>query len=90
MGVYKVYLKDRGGEIAMVSLSLDQDSVSRYVEGNQSKEIDFATLPTSDFKKLVDRVAKEAAEEEFSADPTDFIVEKLVRNTTVEEVCNAV
>ena len=54
MSVYKVYLKDRGGEIAMVSLSLDQDSVSRYVEGNQSEEIDFATLPASDFKKLVD------------------------------------
>lgn len=89
MNIYKVYLKDREGEIAMVSLSLDQGSMCKYI-GDQSEEINFAALPVSDFKKLIDRVAKEAVEEEFGADLTDFIVEKLVRSTTVEEACNAV
>lgn len=90
MSVYKVYLKDREGEIAMVSLSLNQDSICRCAGGDPSEEIDFATLPASDFKKLIDRVAKEIAEEEFGVDPTDFIVERLVHNTVVEEACSAI
>lgn len=90
MSVYKVYLRDREGEVAMVSLSLDQDSICRCVEGDPSEEIDFAAFPASDFKKLIDRVAKEIAEKEFSADPTDFVVEKLVYNVAVEEACDAV
>lgn len=89
MNIYKVYLKDREGEIAMVSLSLDCDSVCKYA-GSQAEEINFASLPISDFKKLVDRVAKEVAEEEFSIDPTDFVVERLVHNAAVEEACDAV
>ena len=86
--VYDVYLKDRNNEEAMVSLCLEAGTVRKYFDGIQFT-YRFDELPNNEFKKNIDKVAKEMVEEELNQDPTNFIVDRLERNiikeSTMEE-----
>lgn len=81
--VYDVYLKDRNNEEAMVSLCLESGTVRKYFDSIQFT-YHFNELPNNEFKKNIDKVAKEMIEEELNQDPTNFIVDRLERNIIKE------
>lgn len=83
--VYDTYLKDRNGEEALVSICLESNTIKRYFDIIQDV-YQFDKLPNNEYKKNIDKVAKEMLEEEFKQDPTNFVVDRLERNLIKEDI----
>lgn len=83
--VYDTYLKDKNGEEVLVSICLESNTIKRYFDNIQDV-YQFDNLPNNEYKKNIDKVAKEMLKEEFKQDPTNFVVDRLERNLIKENI----
>ena len=83
--VYDVYLKDKNGEEATISICLEFNTVKRYFDNIQDTYY-FTQLPNNELKKNINTTVKEIVKEELSQNPNNFTIEKLERNLIKENI----